>query len=115
MSSRLPVNRSFDRTDHQYRSASIPDGSIGKESFTLNADYNQKNHLYTFQYSGHGMIVQESEIMWEIYPMNLLAEKATEFIRSVDKQIGWDWKPSGQKLGHDEILAQLEAARKEVK
>ena len=107
-------NRSFDKKDQQYRSATDPDSATGKEGYTLNADYNKENHLYTFQYRGHGMTVPESEIMWETYPMNLLAEKATGFIQSVDKQIGWNWEPSKGKLGHSEILAQLEASRKGV-
>lgn len=104
--------RGFDQKDQQYRAASNPDQSIGKEGYTLHADYNQKNHLYTFQYRGHGMIVLESEVMWETYPMNVLAEKASGFIKSVDKEIGWDWKPNRQKLSRDEILAKLETAVK---
>ena len=107
-------NRSFDRRDQVYRNAPNLDQLSGKEKYILDAGYDQKNHLYTFMYRGHGMIVQESEIMWETYPMNCLAEKATEFIKSVDKEIGWSWKPNKEKLVHEQILAKLEASRKNV-
>jgi len=107
-------NRLFDQNDQEYRSATGLDSIAGKEGYTLDADYNRDHHLYTFQYRGHGIVVPESEIMWETYPMNLLAEKITEFIKSIDKQIGWNWEPGKQKLGHNEILAQLEASCKEV-
>ncbi len=106
------INRDFDRKDRQYRAASSPDQTTGKEGHTLHADYNQKNHLYTFDYRGHGMIVKEADMMWEKNPMNVLAEQAAEFIKHVDKEIGWSWKPNKKKLSHDEILAQLETVVK---
>lgn len=105
-------SRDFDRKDQQYRSAASPDKTIGKEGYTLRADYDQYNRAYTFDYRGHSITVKESDIIWETYPMNLLAEKATEFIKSIDKEIGWSWIPNKQKLSHNEILVQLEAVVK---
>lgn len=110
--SRGITNRDFDQKDQQYRIASSPDQTTGKEGFTLHADYDRKNHLYTFGYRGQNKTVKESDITWETYPMNILAEIAAEFIKSVDKEIGWDWEPNEKKLSHGEILAQLESVVK---
>lgn len=111
-SNRINMNRGFDQKDRQYRAASSPDQTTGKEGHILHADYNQENKLYTFDYRGHGMIVKEADIVWETYPMNVLAEKAAEFIKRVDKEIGWSWEPNKQKLSHAGILAQLETVVK---
>ncbi|KKN69302.1 hypothetical protein LCGC14_0442970 [marine sediment metagenome] len=108
----LLEHKDFDRKDRQYRGASSPDQSTGKEGHTLHADYNRQNHLYAFEYRGHGMIVKEADIAWETYPMNVLAEKAAAFIKSVDREVGWPWKPGEQKLSHNEILTQLETVIK---
>lgn len=106
-------NRFFDAKDQKYRSAPNLDSLPGKEGYTLNASYNLSNHTYTFWYRGHMLTIQESLIIWDTYPMNILAEKAASFLKDIDKKIGWNWEPSNEKLGHDEILSKLEKSRRE--
>ncbi len=101
------MSRSFDMKDARYRAADPT--QHGEEGHILHAEYDKEQRLYMFKYRDHGMAVQESEIMWDAFPMQTLAKMASEFMRSVNRKVGWDWEPRDEKLEHKQLLARLEA------
>ena len=97
----------FDTKDSAYRNSNAS-RQAGREGFTLKASYDPQLHQYVFEYRGHSVTMPESKMMWDSYPMDTLAKAATEFIKTVDKKVGWNWEPRDEKLDHEQLLAQLE-------
>lgn len=104
---------SWDMKDSEYRSTSLSNAiNVGEMKHPeLHAHYNPSEHRYEFEYRGHKFYVEEREIMWESYPMNVLAEKLRAKLREIDKEEDFDWEPRSDKLSHGELLTALESLR----
>lgn len=106
----------WDHKDSAFRNTSLTDIARTDDMIMkhpeLQASYNPSDHRYEFDYRGHLFYVEEREIMWEDYPMNVLATKLRTKLREIDKKEDFDWEPRSDKLSHSELLTTLEGLRR---
>ena len=103
---------SFDSIDRAYRDSSVPDVLANtRKGYDLQTHYNIADHRYEFYYRGHKFCIDEVEIMWDRYPMNILAERIKKIMKEINGKEDFGWKPKERSLSHSEILNQLERYR----
>ncbi len=109
------TSRSWDTKDSAFRSTSLGDIASTDDMIMkhpeLHAFYSPSDHRYEFEYRGCKFYVGEREIMWEGYPMNVLAEKLRAKLRDIDRKEDFGWEPRSDKLSHSELLTTLEGLR----